>query len=333
MARPTGLPREAEFKASGAMLSSIQQIRLPPVMRTLLALALCVWSFPLLARTLEVGQSHQFALPSEAVAAAQDGDTIEIYPGQYVDCAIVRQNDLIIQGKGAGAVMTDKSCGGKAILVTAGNNIIVRNLTLQRAHVPNENGAGIRAEGGNLTVENSRFIDNENGILARSGDAEIRILDSEFIGNGRCEHACAHGIYINRVTLLHVERSRFFETYVGHHIKSRALRTEVIDCVLEDGPEGRSSYLIDAPNGGTVVVEGNTMEKGPNTENQLNAIAIGAEGVTQPTEELIFRNNTFTNDQKQPTTFVRNISATPARLIGNVLRGDVRPLDGEGSVQ
>ena len=304
-----------------------------PVTRTLLAVAMCVWWLPLAARTLDVGDGHRFRLPSEAVAAAQDGDTIEIYPGQYVDCAIVRQNDLTIQGIGAGVVMTDKSCAGKAILVTDGNNITIRNLTLQRAHVPYENGAGIRAQGGNLTVENSRFIDNENGILARNGDAEIRILDSEFVGNGRCEHVCAHGIYINQVALLHVERSRFFETYVGHHIKSRALRTEVIDCVLEDGPEGRSSYLIDVPNGGTVIVEGSTMEKGPNTENPVNAIMIGAEGITQPTEELIFRNNTFTNDRTQPTTFVRNLSATPAQLIGNAFRGAVRPLNGAGSVQ
>jgi hypothetical protein len=299
-----------------------------------LAVAMCVGSFPLLARTLEVGPDQQYKLPSEAVAAAKDGDTIQISPGQYFDCAIVRQNDLTMQGMGPGAIMTDKTCGGKALLVTAGNNITIRNLTLQRARVPDGNGAGIRAEGGNLTVENTRFLDNENGILSTTNPhAEIRIRGSEFIGNGKCDRACAHGIYINHVALLHVERSKFSDTHSGHHIKSRALRTEVINCILQDGPEGTASYLIEIPNGGTLIAEGNMMEKGPKAENQANAIMIGAEGVSQPTEELILKNNTFTNDQDRPTTFVHNITATRAQLIGNVFKGEVRPLDGDGSVK
>jgi hypothetical protein len=302
--------------------------------RVSLAVAMCVWTFPLVARTLDVGQGHDFKLPSEAVAAAKNGDTIEIYPGKYFDCAIVRQNDIVIRGNGPGVIMTDRTCGGKAILVTVGDNITISNLTLQRARVADQNGAGIRAEGGNLTVENSRFLDNEEGILSSSpSSAVIRILGSDFIGNGKCNPGCAHGIYINHIALLHVERSKFFETHEGHHIKSRALRTEVINCDLKDGPEGNSSYLIEAPNGGTLIVEGNTMEKGPKTENNANAIMIGAEGITQPTEELIFRNNKFTNDQDRPTTFVHNISAARAQLIGNVFKGQVTPLEGDGSVR
>ena len=75
------------------------------------------------------------------------------------------------------------------------------------------------------------------------------------------------------------------------------------------------------------------MEKGPKTENQGNAIMIGAEGVTQPTEQLIIRNNAFTNYQDRPTTFVRNLTATPAQLIGNVFKGQVQPLQGDGTVK
>lgn len=61
-----------------------------------------------------------------------------------------------------------------------------------------------------MTVENSRFINNENGIVASANkNSKIRIIGSEFIGNGKCDHSCSHGIYINNVALLHVERSRF----------------------------------------------------------------------------------------------------------------------------
>jgi hypothetical protein len=132
-------------------------------------MAMCVWALPLLARTLEVGQGH--GSNSRAKRWRLNGDTIEIYPGQYFDCAIVRQNDLTIAGKGSGVIMTDKTCAGKAILVTAGNNITIRDLTLQRARVPDQNGAGIRAEGGNLTIEDTRFLDNETGILSSNSPA------------------------------------------------------------------------------------------------------------------------------------------------------------------
>jgi hypothetical protein len=60
---------------------------------------------------------------------------------------------------------------------------------------------------------------------------------------------------------------------------------------------------------------------------------IGAEGVTQPTDEIMIKNNRFTNDQNLPTTFVRNMTATPAQLIGNVFKGEVRPLEGDGTVR
>jgi hypothetical protein len=41
------------------------------VTRAVFAVALCVWAFPLLARTLKVGKDLEFKLPSEAAAAAK----------------------------------------------------------------------------------------------------------------------------------------------------------------------------------------------------------------------------------------------------------------------
>jgi hypothetical protein len=81
------------------------------------------------------------------------------------------------------------------------------------------------------------------------------------------------------VDLLRVENSHFSNsnTRQGHSIKSRALSTEVIGCTITDGPDGTSSYLIEAPNGGALIVRGNSLEKGPKSENHKAAIAIGAE--------------------------------------------------------
>jgi hypothetical protein len=299
-----------------------------------LAVALCCVGTTAWAKTLEVGPGQEFKAPSEAIAAAADGDIVEIAPVKdgYFDCAVLRANHLTVEGKGPDVNLTDKTCEGKAIFVTAGDDITVRNITFTRAHVPDGNGAGIRAEGNNLTVEKSRFVNNENGILAAdAADSAIRILDSEFTRNGKCESACAHGVYVGHIALLHIKGTKFFDTRDGHHIKSRAARTELIGNDIEDGPNGTSSYLVDISNGGTLIMENNILEKGPYSSNARAAVMIGTEGITQRTGELTFKNNRFTNDMSQCTIFVSNITATEALLTGNKLKGQIVPLSGDGS--
>ena len=284
--------------------------------------------------TLEVGPLRRLALPSDAAQIARDGDLIRIDPGEYVDCAVWRAHRLRIEGSGPGVVLRGKVCGGKGIFVTAGDDITVANLTFAEARAPAGNGAGIRAEGRNLTVANSRFVANENGILAAaSPDSTIRINGSEFRDNGSCAQQCAHGIYIGHVAAVLVEGSRFYGTREGHHLKSRARRTEIVGNVIVDGPRGSSSYLIDIPNGGVTLIEGNRMEKGPRSDNPAVAVSIGAEGVSNPTPSITVRSNSFINRQSVATVFVRNLAATDARLSGNELRGDVAPLEGPGSVR
>lgn len=285
------------------------------------------------ARVLEVGRDKTFKLPSQAIATAADGDHILIAPGEYFDCAVVRQSNVVIEGSGpaGGAIMTDKVCQDKAILVTIGNGITVRNLTLTRARAPDGNGAGIRAEGSSLVVEQVRFINNQNGILTGApADATLVVRDSQFLRNGACQNACAHGVYAGAIALLRVERSRFFETQEAHAIKSRAARTEVVGCDIQDGTKGTSSYLIEVPNGGSLVARNNILQKGPQSHNHTAAIIIGAEGVTQPTGEILVEGNRFSNDGGYPTLFVDNLTATEAQLKGNTISGPTKPLQGDG---
>lgn len=291
--------------------------------------------FPAWGKTLVVGPDQELKVPSAAAAKAADGDTIVIEPlaGGYYDCAVWRANHLTIEGRGEGVVITDKTCQGKALFVIDGNDVTIRNLTFMRARVPDYNGAGIRAEGGDLRIEHSQFINNENGLLAASSSkSTITVVDSEFSGNGECTRACAHGLYVGEIALLHIEHSVFRDTHVGHDIKSRALRTELINNTIVDGMTGTSSYLVDIPNGGSLVMRNNVLEKGPNSSNHGTAIAIGEEGVSHPTPEITIANNKFTNDMNIQTIFVHNITATPAELTGNVFVGKVVPLSGDGSV-
>jgi len=305
----------------------------PPLLLACLALALAVP--PATARVLEVGETRAFKTPSEAIRAARDGDRVVIDAGEYFDCAVVAASNLIIEGAApdGGAVLTDKTCQGKALLVTTGNDITLRNLTLTRARVPEMNGAGIRAEGTNLTIERVKFINNQNGILAAPNpQSTIIVRDSEFLRNGYCS-PCAHGIYVNALKLLRVENSKFADTRQAHHVKSRAARTEVIGCEMRDGDTGTASYHIDISNGGSVVVRDTTMQKGPKSENRTGAIVIGAEGVTQPTREITIENNTMINTGSYQTFMVVNLTATGAMLKGNKMVGQAQPLKGDGEVR
>jgi hypothetical protein len=289
---------------------------------------LCVMTAlaPASARELAVGPNRVLKVPSQAAAVAANGDVVRIDPGDYADCAFWRASHLLIEAAGPGVRIAGKVCGEKGIFVTQGSDITIRGITFADATVVWHNAAGIRMEGANLTVDHSRFVNNENGILAGGGpDSVLRITDSAFIGNGSCIAACAHGVYAGApIFLLDIEHCVFRDTKTAHHIKSRARNTVVRDSRIEDGPDGTSSYLIDVPNGGNVLIQGNVLEKGARTSNAGAAISIGIEGVKNPTGTLIVRDNVFHSDVEGRIIFVRNSSNARIEMSGNTITGDVQ---------
>jgi hypothetical protein len=279
---------------------------------------------------LKVGPGEEYQRPSDVAKIVRSGDTVLIAPGTYVDCAIwpKRVDGLTIEGKDV--IIADRSCADKGLFVVAASNVTIRGITFKGAKVKDHNGAGIRAQGRNLTVENSRFLDNENGILGNGAESTIIIRNSQFHGNGVCAELCAHGIYVTRIALLHIENSEFDGQHAGHHVKSRAINTELINNDIHDGPNGDASYLIDIPNAGKVLIRGNKLEKGPRSENRSAAILIGEGKDLNPAGEILIENNSFINDMATPTLFVHNLSPNPAVLKGNKLGARVKPLEGPG---
>ena len=181
-----------------------------------------------------------------------------------------------------------------------------------------------------------RFLNNEDGILAGSLPGRtITVIDSEFIGNGTCAGGggCAHGIYVGGIGLLRIKRTRFFDTKKGPHIKSRAERTEVIGCDIADGAFGTASYAVDIPNGGAVLVRDTHIHKGAKSQNHSAAIMIGAEGVNQPTPDIVVERNVFLVEGNYNSYLVNNVTATEASLRGNTLHGNAKALHADGSVK
>lgn len=287
---------------------------------------------------IEVGADKAVKSIAEAARIAEDSSIIFIDAGTYKECAIWPQNNIAIHGlseRGRQVIIEDVTCGGKAIFVTQGRNITISNITFRNARVPHRNGAGIRAEGENLTVKNSAFINNENGILTINRDGgRLTVEGSYFERNGASMNGQTHGIYAGAWSEVIVRDSTFLLTHIGHHLKSRAKLTVVEGSKFTDGPDGTASYHIDIPIGGDVVIRNNIFQKGPKTDNRTTAVALGFEGVKHDTRSLVIENNRFRSDVGRPTSFVANRTQAPAQLKGNELSGDAAdPLRGPGQAQ
>jgi hypothetical protein len=272
---------------------------------------------------LTVGPGRTYTLPSAAAAASRSGDVVKIDAGDYRgDVATWTASNLTICGEGGRAKLyaNGKNAAGKGIWVIQGSNVTIDSMEFHDAKVPDQNGAGIRAEhGGLLQVRNSGFYDNENGILSSAGSMEILIEGSEFARNGNGD-GYSHNIYIGNINRITVKNSYFHEAKVGHNFKSRAKESVIENSYFMDGPSGNSSYLADFPNGGKVFLRGNLFQQGPNTDNPT-AISFGAEGLSNPTNTLELVHNTVVNT-RSGGYFLNVASATQSvKLTANLFAG------------
>lgn len=274
---------------------------------------------------LQVGPGQTYAKPSAAAAVAPSGSVIRIAAGDYTgDVATWTQSNLTICGIGGRARLFagGRNAQGKAIWVIAGSNVTVDSIEFRDATVPDQNGAGIRAEGGDLTVINSGFFDNETGILG--GDrANITITRSEFGRNGYGDGQ-SHNLYIGFAKKLTVTSSYFHEAKIGHNLKSRAEETRIENSYFMDGPNGTSSYLAEFPNGGRVYLRGNMLHKGPMADNGT-AVAHGLEGFRWTTNSLEMVHNTVVMTKSGGAFVSVPAGAQSVRLTANLFAGTGSP--------
>jgi hypothetical protein len=276
---------------------------------------------------IRVGPGRAIKAPSAAARLAVDGSIVEIDAGGYVgDVAVWPQRDLTLRGVGGLVHLRagGRSAERKAIWVLRGRNVTVENIEFSGCAVPDLNGAGIRFEGDNLTLRNTRFHDNQMGILTSPRpDSEIVIESSEFARNRvDTEHTgrLGHNIYISQSKRLTLRASHIHDAHIGHNVKTRARENFILYNRIEDAGQG-SSYLIDLSEGGQAYVIGNLLRQGPNNDNST-LISFGPESPnkTDPAHVLFLVNNTAVNDDLAGA-LVRNHTNTPVQLINNLFVG------------
>lgn len=289
------------------------------------------------ATILRVGPTRWLRTPSAAARVARPGDTIEIDAGTYSnDYAEWRQDNLTIRGVDGMAHLQSNGLipNGKAIWLISGNNTVVENVEFSGARVVDTNGAGIRHEGGNLTLRNTYFHHNEFSVLTGAfPDASLDVFSSRFHFQKR-ENTFSHGIYVGGLGRFTISGSHFTGTDRGHQIKSRALENHILYNRIEDIEGGTASRLIDLPNCGLSYVIGNDMAQAATTEN-FDAIGYGAEGCESRTPEqrsLFVINNTFVNEAIAGA-LVRNHVAADVLVANNLRFGRGYFLIGEGATE
>jgi hypothetical protein len=232
-----------------------------------------------------------------ALLATLPGDTVVLAPGVYEEGAIIATPDLVLRGE-PGAHLRGGAVEGKAALVVAADDVLIEGIECSAIAVRDNNGACIRVEGDDLTVRAVHFHDNQQGILSGPGGGVLLVEDSLFERNGFGGQA--HGVYVGPQIETFVFRNNrvLATTGAGHGVKSRAQRTIIENNVIA-GLDGRDSRAIDVPNGGAVVIRGNVLEKGPDSENG-QMIGVALEGPLHPVNETLIEDNLFVFDAHHP---------------------------------
>ena len=271
---------------------------------------------------LTVGSGEQYATIAQAVGAAHDGDTILVDAGTYTNDFATLSAKITMIGVGGmvNMVATIPPSNLKGIL-TIDNSADIENFSFSGSAIDDAdggNGAGVRYEGGNLVLRNDSFQHNQDGILAFPvmGLASNTItMDHDTFNQNGSGSGYTHNAYIGAVDRLTVTNSVFEQADVGHELKSRALANTINNNSFYDG-SATASYDIDLPNGGADTVTNNTIEKGPNAEND-SMVHFGGEGIPYSGSSLLLQDNAFVNDKGPAAFALLNQTAISATIKDN----------------
>lgn len=286
------------------------------------------------AATLSVGPGKTYAAPCAALTRAVAGDIVEITGGTTYagDVCTVAASNLTIRGV-SGRPRIDAAgmnAAGKGTWVVTGSNVVVDNVEMLGAKVPDENGAALRIEGTNFTLRNSFIHDNENGILTGANTASSLVIENNEFGHNGFGTGYTHNLYIGNIGSLTFRYNYSHDANVGHNLKSRAQVNLIAYNRFSSTPagvtgstaSGQPSYEVDLPNGGTSYLIGNVIEQ-PSANQNPNIVAYAEEGASNPGQDLYVVNNTFLNDYGSGGTFVLvgGSVTTPVLLQNNIFAG------------
>ena len=243
---------------------------------------------------------------ADAVAKAADGDIVELLPGDYRGSLVLVNRRLTLRAEGKVVVQGDGKPGeAKALWTVRGGDIVIEGLEFRGARASDGGGAGVRHEGGKLTLRKSQFFDNEHGLLATNDEqAELVIENCVFGQAPKVVGGLHHLLNVGRIGKLSITGSRFQQGYEGHLIRSRAREAFIAYNFIHDSVHGGASYEIELAAGGLATVIGNVIGQGVDNQNPV-LLTYGTEGRVWEKNELRVAHNTFIHYGWLPAWFMR----------------------------
>ncbi len=264
---------------------------------------------------------------ADAVARAADGDTVELLPGDYRAPLVLDKRRLTLRAEGKVVVQGDGKPGEqKALWTVRGGEVLIEGLEFRGARASDGSGAGVRQEGGRLTLRKSQFFDNEHGVLATNDDkAELLIENCVFGQAPKVAGGLHHLLNVGRIGKLSISGSRFQQGFEGHLIRSRAREALISYNFIHDSVRGGASYEIELAAGGMATVIGNVIGQGFDNQNPV-MLAYGTEGRAWDKNELRVAHNTFIHYGWLPAWFMRVLddrigADTKVYAVNNLLVG------------
>ena len=280
---------------------------------------------------LTVGAGGQFATLAQALVASQDGDTIEVAAGTYVNDFASVDHKVIIEGVGGMAHFVQQNqLWAPNGMLTINADATLRNLEFSGAASYSGHEGGVFVAAGNVTISNSYFHGNDIGIrTADNPDATLSIYGAEADGNGNAAKG-THNVSIGAIGSLTIKKSYIHGAMTGHELASNAFFTDIEDSRIIDGAGATSSFLIDLGQGGDAIIRNNVLGKGPDSVNGI-LIHVGNEGPTYGNSHVEVTGNTLVSNLQNlwhPYTFFvvgddGNFPLAPIDVSGNTFIGGV----------
>jgi len=285
--------------------------------------------------------------PSQAMMAAQTGDTVLVNPATYSNFAITLPRTITVKSAVAGQKYTFDVGGApnRCIELAYGVGGTFEDFEICNNKTEWGNAAGFWPTGGPyaLTLRRGLLHDLSNGILIGDHrEATVLIEDTEAYDCGDY-NGFGHNFYIGPVKSLivrgcwsHMVKNRG-DTGVpnwaiswGHLLKSRAQVT-LIEASRLTQEHGESNRCIDLPNGGDATIRSCLLElsaNNPNNQGYGQALSYGVEetlnqiGLT--VHNLRFQQNTVVNHgdvAKKQWLYLANTMPTEYSNVDNVYAG------------
>jgi hypothetical protein len=283
-----------------------------------------------LAAELDVGPGKPFARIEDALAKAQPGDTILVFPqaqdAPYEKVAVLVTKPritfkaaptmpiVLAAGEGGGE---HRQLSGKGFDYTGVGSVpraifqfnpgadgcVLEGFDLFGAHNESHNGSGVRInQANNVAIRNCRIHANDMGIMS-NGDGTPKTAANQFIdsclihSNGDpTEPGQNHNLYLGG-TSVRLMGCEVHSSLTGHNVKSRAHFIEVEACYVHDSAN-REFDLVDAKGdtttpGSNALLLNNIIVKNPKCEGNKNVIHFGQDGGNEHDGTLTLINNTI----------------------------------------